>query len=201
MDNKFFTFLKPALDYIDTGKLFRKPVSWLYTIIAVINLLIPFYILYVIIDNKIFSYASGKDTVVLILLLIITAGISWLGFQLWWDRKEKVSTSSEESDDFVATPVIAHVLKTTGEWLGLWIGVFGFLAAVILTVFYGGDSGMGAAMGFDFVSAGVDAIIRLPIMGFLTIVVFRFFAEFVKALPTIANSAKKQLKYFEGGQQ
>ncbi len=60
MDNKFFTFIKPYLSFIDNGHLFRKPFSWLYAVLAIGNLLIPFYVLYQAIRNHIFDYADGK---------------------------------------------------------------------------------------------------------------------------------------------
>ncbi|MEO0282142.1 MAG: hypothetical protein ABIN05_07350 [candidate division WOR-3 bacterium] len=55
MDNRFFTFIKPYLAFIDNGDLFKKPFLWLYTILALINLIIPIYILYEALDNKIFD--------------------------------------------------------------------------------------------------------------------------------------------------
>ena len=45
MKNKFFTFLDPALALIDNGAFFRKPFRWLYTLLAVLNLLVPIAIL------------------------------------------------------------------------------------------------------------------------------------------------------------
>ena len=38
MDNKFFTFIKPYLSYIDSGQFFRQPFSWLYMVMAIITM-------------------------------------------------------------------------------------------------------------------------------------------------------------------
>ena len=55
MDNKFFTFIKPYLSFIDNGHLYRKPFSWLYSLLAVVNLILPIYIFYKAVDNNIFD--------------------------------------------------------------------------------------------------------------------------------------------------
>lgn len=34
MKEKFFGFIKPFLNYIDEGKIYRKPFSWLYLLMA-----------------------------------------------------------------------------------------------------------------------------------------------------------------------
>jgi len=64
MNSKFFNFVGPFLAIIDNGKLFRKPFSWLYSVIAIINLLLPAFILYQAIANNIFS-APAKFIIVL----------------------------------------------------------------------------------------------------------------------------------------
>ena len=55
MENKFFTFIKPYLNYIDNGHLYRKPFSWLYVLLAIINLIAPLYVFYMAVDNNIFE--------------------------------------------------------------------------------------------------------------------------------------------------
>lgn len=76
------------------------------------------------------SGASFKLILAFILIWIIVAGLGWISFQLWWDRKDKVSTSSDEKDQFVATPVFSHFIQTMGEWLCVWIGIGGCLILV-----------------------------------------------------------------------
>jgi len=88
MNSKFFTFIKPYLSYIDTGQFFRQPFSWLYAIMAVINLCLPFYIFYQAADNHIFD-APAKMVTLFLLVWLIIAFASWVSFQLWWDRKEE----------------------------------------------------------------------------------------------------------------
>lgn len=197
MENKFFTLIKPALNYIDKGNFFRQPFSWLYTIIAVLSLLVPFYLLYQAIDSNIFK-APAKFIIVFILIWFVIAFVSWLSFQLWWDRKSKVSKTTEEGEEFIATPVFSHLIQTFGECLGMWVGIVGFAFALIATIILGSEGAyLARTLGMGFLSTGAANIILMPIYGFLIIVFFRFAAEIFRALTSIANTAKKQIKFFE----
>jgi hypothetical protein len=130
-----------------------------------------------------------------LIFLLLWAGVgfaSWVSFQLWWDRKSKLELTSTEGDDFVATPVFSHLIQTFGEWIGTWIGIVGFLSALITTVFLGEDGRyLLNAIGLDFLSAGFIYIIGMPFIGFMIIVFSRFLAEQFRALSSIANNTKK----------
>ena len=191
MDNKFFTFVKPYLSYIDNGHLYRKPFSWLYTLLSIINLIVPIYILVQALDNNIFD-APFKFGLVFILVWLIIVFASWISFQLWWDRKSKVITSSSEGDEFVATPVLTHLIQTLGEWLGTWIGIVGFSVALLTTLILGEEGYyFTRALGLGFMETGFMFIILMPVYGFLIIVTTRFLAEQFRALSSIANNTRK----------
>ena len=192
MDNKFFTFLKPAIAYVDNGSFFREPFKWLYMLFAGLSLFLPLFLLYKIIDGNVFDFLTGKYIFVVILAWLIIAFFGWLGFQLWWDRKDKVITTSGESDEFVATPVFAHFIQTFGEWLGLFIGVVGFLISILVLLILGEEGAfVMERVGFDFVASGLIQALLMPVYGFLIIVTTRFVAEQAKALATIANNTRK----------
>jgi hypothetical protein len=191
MDNKFFTFIKPYLSFIDKGDLYRKPFNWLYVLLAIINLLLPIYIFYQAVDNRIFD-APARFAIVFILVWIILAFAGWVSFQLWWDRKSKVITTSTEGDEFIATPVFSHFIQTLGEWLGTWIAIVGFSVALLTTIILGDESyTLLYHTGLGFIRTGWLSIILNPIYGFLIIVITRFMAEQFRALSSIANNTKK----------
>ncbi len=191
MENKFFTFIKPYLSFIDNGDLYRKPFSWLYIVFAVLNLLLPVYILYMAISNGIFN-GQFKFILVFLLAWIIIAFASWVSFQLWWDRKSKINETSVAEDDFVATPVFSHLIQTMGEWIGTWVAIVGFGLALIMTIFLGEEGSFFAkSMGLNFIGTGFMSIIIMPIYGFLIIVGSRFLSEQFRALAAIANNTKK----------
>lgn len=191
MENKFTTFIKPYLSYIDNGHLFRKPFSWLYSLLAIVNLLLPIYVFYQASENKIFD-SPAKYVIVFLLLWIIVAFTGWVSFQLWWDRKSKINMSSTEGDEFVATPVFSHFIQTLGEWFGTYICLVGFGFALLATIILGEDGYyFGRNLGIPYLETGWIAVFTMPIIGFLIIVISRFLSEQIRALSSIANNTKR----------
>jgi len=190
MNNKFFTFIKPYLSFIDNGNIFRKPFSWLYLLLAILNLILPIYLLYKASDNNIFD-TPAKFVIVFILVWIIIAFAAWVSFQIWWDRKNKVVKTSTEGDDFIATPVFSHFIQTLGEWIGTWVGVVGSLTALLATIILGDDAHyLSSLIGISFLKTGYTFIALMIVYGFLIIVISRFLAEQFRALTVIANNTK-----------
>ncbi|MDR3133273.1 MAG: hypothetical protein LBU42_04535 [Prevotellaceae bacterium] len=195
--NKFLSFFNPFFAYIDTGKIFRKPFGWLYGILAIVNALLPFIILYWMIDSGLFSYAEGGQVIGLVLLWLVVLAAGWFSVLLWWNRMSKVTKLTSDNDDFVVTPAYAHLLQTFGEWLGGYIAIFGALSALVTWLFFGSETGIANALfrtlGLDGVlSAGPAGIILAPVYGFLLLIIFRFVAELSRALACIANNTKKR---------
>lgn len=191
MQNKFFTFIRPYLLFIDNGHLYRKPFSWLYVVFAFLNLALPLYILYTAADNNLFN-ANGKVVFTFLLIWLIIAFASWVSFQLWWDRRGKVTATSVAGDDFVATPVFAHLIQTLGEWMGTWIGMVGFAIVLVASIILGDEAMyLSRGMGIPFLGDGILLSFLFPVYGFLIIVFARFLAEQFRALSSIANNTRK----------
>jgi zinc-ribbon domain len=193
-NNIFLNFIAPYLSTIDDGRFFRQPMKWLYTFIAFINIVIPFYILYLAIENRIFQ-APGKFIIVFILVLITIAFTCWIGFQIWWDRKDKVDITSSSKDDFVAIPVFSHFVQTLGEWAGTWVAIVGFIFSLLATIILGQEGAyLSQGLGLWFINISATSIILMPIYGFLIIISARVFAEALRAIVSIANNTKKLTK-------
>ena len=186
MIEKLLKFIDPFLSYIDSGKLFRKPFSWLYVLMAVVNALIPFYAIYKVIDTGILSYGGGKVIFAFFLVWLFLVAACWVGVQIWWNRKDKVLETSAEGSEFPITPVISHCIQTFGEWIGCFIAIFGFGISLIGPIFLGEATSFLPMMNYGFLG-----IILFPIFGFLYIVFMRFIAEMFRALASIANNTKK----------
>lgn len=190
----FLNFFKPVFDFIDSGKLFRKPFGWLYAIIAVLNLLFPFLVLIQVISSELLKFMPGKAIFVFILVWIILLGAGWFSFQLWWNRKPKVENLTRDSDEFVGTPVFSHLIQTFGEWLGTYVAIVGCLVSLLASLFLGSEAssfssiipGVGSFLGVGFLGAVI-----FPVYGFIILALFRFIAEQARALTTIANNTKK----------
>ncbi len=190
MNSKYLEFYKPFLEYIDSGKLFRTPFGWLYAAFAGFNLLIPLVILYVAIDNQLFSMGAAFFFAFLILWLVIVAA-SWLGCQIWWNRRQVLAAQIPQDADFVATPVFAHFVQTAGEWCGSWIAIVGAGAGLVTGIFLR-DGGVGQMLPIGFLSSGgFVSVIIMPIIGYLEIVASRVAAELIRALVAIAINTKR----------
>ena len=191
MDSKFFKFINPFLSMIDDGRFFRKPVLWLYMLMAFINLILPFYLLYRAIENRFFDSTAIVIFVLgMVWLAIVFA--CWVGFQIWWNRKDHVNLSSTPQDDFVAIEIFTHFVQTLGEWLGTWIAMVGFVFALLATILLGREGYyLGKEIGLGFFSFSAMSIILMPVYGFLIVVVTRFFADVFKALVAIANNTRR----------
>ncbi len=189
MKEKCLNFINPFLSYIDSGKLFRKPFGWLYIVLAAINAIMPFYLLYAAIDMGLFQYAGAKTIIAFLLIWIFILAACWVGVLIWWKRKDKVEQTSHEGSDFPATPVIAHLIQTSGEWMGAFIAIVGFGISLI-SLLDGDATAFARMIGLPF-NIGIVGIILSPIYGFLTIVGARFTAELCRALTTIAANTKK----------
>lgn len=182
---KFFLFARPFFNAIDNGTFFKKPFVWLYILFAVLNLLYPLYFLFQMIDKSLFDYLGFSA----VLLWLLAAFAGWVGFQLWWNRKDKINRYLTGSEEFVATPTYTHWFQTAGEYVGTMVAIYGFGISLISFVFSGGR---GADLPFNsFSGMGVAGIFLAPVAGFFIIVVTRMLAEWWRSLASIANNTKR----------
>ena len=195
MNDLFSSFMKRTLALIDEGSFFRKPFRWLYTLLAVLNLLIPIAVLVSAINNRLFrgGVFSGGGKIIVAFILVILCILSWFGFLIWWDRRDKVNASSRPDDEFVAIPVFSHFLQTCGEWLGMFVGIGGCALSLVALIFLGEEGRMlGHMLGTgSLIGGGLLSCILFPIYGFLIVVAARVLAELYRALAAIANKPLK----------
>lgn len=190
MNTKVLDLHKTLLEFIDSGHFFRTPFGWLYALLAGFNLLIPLVILYIAIDNRLFSMGGAFFFAFLILWIVIAAA-SWIGCQIWWSRRQDLTALSSPDSEFVATPVYTHFLQTSGEWCGSWIAIVGAGAGLVSGIFLR-DGGLSYILPLPFLStSGFMSIVLMPILGFLIIVITRVAAEQIRALVAIAINTKQ----------
>jgi hypothetical protein len=178
----FTNFSKPYFDFIGKGKLFVI----FYTIMAVINLLLPFVIIYKVVDSGFLSYGA-KIVFAFIFSWLVIAFAFWVGFQLWWDRKSKIKLL--EDSEFIATPMFSDIIQTFGEWLGTLIGIIGAGVGLIATISLGENSSyLFNAIGIDFLPDGIVSVVAGPLMGFIIIILSRFIAEQMRLAVALVNN-------------
>ena len=182
----FFTLSKPYLEFIGKEKLF----GLVYIILAVINLILPFVILYQVIDSGFFNYVSAKYIFAFIFTWLVIVFACWIGFQLWWDRRKKAKDSG--SSEFIAILNFSDILQTFGEWLGTLIAIIGAGGGLIAFIFLGNDlNELFNMIGLRFLRFGAAVIIIGPVIGFFMLIIFRFFAELLRIFAALADNTKE----------
>jgi hypothetical protein len=182
----FFQFSKPYLDFIGKGKIF----GFVYYIMAVINLLLPFGIISTIIEQRAFSFGA-KFTFALIFSWLVITFACWIGLQLWWNRRTKIVNST--SSEFIATLCFSDIFQTFGEWIGTMLGIIGAGVGLIALIFLRRDAGyLFQLIGLNFMATYGPIVIIFggPITGFFIIVISRFLAEQLRLFASLANNSK-----------
>ena len=181
--NPFFVFSKPYLDFIGKGRIF----SFVYIIMAVINLIIPFVIIYITIDSGAFGFGA-KFIFAAVSSWLVIMFANWIGFQIWWNRRAKIAEVT--SYEFVATICFSEILQTFGEWLGTLLGIIGAGVGLIAFIFFGNDaSNLFRLIGLDFMRGPMIIVIG-PVAGFFIIILFRFLAEQLRLFASLVNNTK-----------
>ena len=140
-----------------------------------------------------------KAIMALLVFSLLAIFIGMVNFQIFWDRKSKMNTTSNENDEFTAIPAVAHFIQTIGESIGTYAGIMGtftILIAIGFKVCFG-SYGLGKLFIIDIENlsnnliAGIPYILLPIIVGFMTIVLFRVIGEAIKAIVVIANNTRK----------
>jgi len=185
-ENPFFSFARPYLDFVSKGNLF----SLVYFVMAVGNLILPFVVIYKAIDSGLFRYGDAKYIFAFIFSWFVIVFACWIGFQIWWNRREKVSIIS--TSEFVATPIISEIFQTFGEWLGSFIAIVGAGVGLIAFIFLGRDiNDLFSMIGMGSLGFGALVIIIGPVIGLIIIILSRFLAEQLRIFAALANNTKE----------
>jgi len=180
------------LGTIDNGSLFKLPFKLLFGLIAILNAVFPFYIIYTAIDNNLFN-APFRFVMVFLLIWFLIIIASFFSFNIWWNRKNKIENLIQENDSFIATPVFAHFIQTFGEYAGTYIAIVGSLGSLFASIFLSGRDGyqLSRQIGINLTEFGIYGIFIMLISGFIVIIITKFLAEQFRALASIANNTKK----------
>jgi len=181
-EKSFFSFSMPYLNFIDKNVIY----SFVYFVMAVINLLLPFVILYKVIDSGFFR-SGAKFIFAFVLSWIVIVFACWIGFQLWWNRRKKVVSIG--TSEFSATLIFSEILQTFGEWMGTLTAIIGTGAGLLASIFLGNDINyLFKVIGIGYLNFGVAVVIVAPIIGICIIIVFRFLAEQLRLWASIAHN-------------
>lgn len=183
----FFRVSSSFINAMEDSGFLRKPLLWLYMFFALLNIIVPVYALFMIINKRLLDVVG----VGILVMWLVIACAGWMGFQLWWNRKDKITRYYQPGDDFYAIPLFSHYIQTTGEWFGMTIAIVGAGASLVTFLFLSGNNaGQGLGIPHPFEEMGVAGIIASPILGFTIILFTKVLAELYRALAAIANNTR-----------
>jgi hypothetical protein len=133
-ESKFFTFVQPYLSCVDSPRFFTVPFSWLYILFAVICLISPFAVLFLLIKSGFFKL-EGKIVFAGILSLIALLAAGLVAFQIWWNRRKLIH--AEKLDIHVIIDAFSHLVSVACEAAAHYIGIAGFFIGLFALLFGG----------------------------------------------------------------
>ena len=191
--NKFTSFIAPALDDMDKGNFLIKPMQWFFIANAFLSLILPLAVVIKLKKDDVFADAS----IFAIIISLFSIFMGWIGFQIWWNRKNTLQEKIHKQDEFKAIPLFSYNLQTSGEWYGAYVTIMG-VGSAIATFFLAKDrvGYYNLKSYFIILPPGADPssywmIIYSVIAGFFILIIFRFIAEFIRAIAAIANNTAK----------
>lgn len=188
----FVNFVSPFLISLDNGLILKRAMEIFYLINAFAFLLVPFYVIYKLIDSNFFKYSYGSVVFTAVVLLISLAIICWVCFQIWLNRKNKIYNSTTKDAKFIAIPLIADFLEVLGETFGIFYSLVSFFIALFSLIYK--DNGTDVLYPlFPAIANTLSSVglIQGIFVGFLIILITRFTAEQIKVFAVIANNIDK----------
>ena len=163
MNNMFFNWCHPFLNKLSEGATIKLGFRIFLYILGVLALLGGLANLYGALTNFMADY------------FFFSIGMlfaSWIALQVCWFRAQSIA--NVPNSKYVVSAIFAIFLRANGEIWATYLAVGGVTGALI--------------KGFP---GGPLAIVIGPVVGFVVITLFYFFAERLGALPEIAVNTKK----------
>lgn len=172
--------LKPLFDYIDSGKLFRQPIQWLYYALGVV---FAIFMLYSISLTSVMFKIGGIAIVVAVFIIILMIALSAFSVLYWFKRGNDVRIDTPMGARFVAIPVIANIVRCFGEYVGIVMAVSGVFIGVFAGIFWLFSKELQYIMDIcPFI-----LIVVGPVVGYLHLLINRYISERMLAIASIAN--------------
>lgn len=173
-------FLNPLFSYLESGKLFRQPLVWLYYLIGVASCIAGIKLIIDQFDG--FSYhLVGAEKVYAILMAIVLLALCIFSLLFWFRRAVDLKDVYKDGSDWIAMPIVANLVRTFGEWLGFVLGIFCVCGGVLTIIFLSANQG---------ILPGLVMLVGGAIVGYLIILLSRYAAEMIMVRVAIANNTK-----------
>lgn len=134
-------YVDRLLQYIDSGRFFRSPIKVFYILIGVSTFLpvfLPIVLLFIPQVHYFISSQGTWPTIVsylgVLVLIVYFLVLGFFGFFYWRNRQRDLYATVRVGDKIKAIPVCAHIIRSLGEWNGIYLFVSTMGAYLILYV-------------------------------------------------------------------
>lgn len=190
---------------IDSGKLLKKPVKWLYFLFSLIFFIPVLVSIYLLIDNwdeisDILTFDLGENVwgtfvgVLMIFIFIYALAIIGICIFHYWNNKAKaIDRKIKDSSTTFAIPLIADLNQCLGESTSLLLvlsticGGILFFVTLLLT---GGGEFYHEANCLVYLLWTILAIAGAAILAYINILLAHFFSEKMRLSPIISNDLR-----------
>lgn len=185
---KFTSALNPVLKYIDSGKFFRQPFQWLYWLLAIASLAVP-YVYYKMTYEMTYEYDfsdyygfTGHGNVpAAVLMTIVGAAAAVFSAIYWIKRAQKLKDDNEEGQKFIAIPLLCSLIIDASILVIALTVIFAILS--MLFAFF-------CTFESRYIERFLINLVACPVGGYLCALLVRALAENLLALAAIANNTK-----------
>jgi hypothetical protein len=198
---KYF-FMKPVLELINEGKIFKTVYAWILRIsaalIAIAGLIIWFFGWKGVFDAFSYGFTMALGGILIELLLI---PFFYMIVHTLWLRADTIERLPES--DYAVIPIMSVTLKLTGELNAILFVFFGIAGGFYLWIT--GNSMPNIFGGLDFTApslplfgmansfvSGLSAMVAGGLFAFGFLVFFYFISEIIIVLVDIAQNTKKK---------
>lgn len=202
-----YKITKPTDRYlrgIDQGGFFRKPIAWLFFATGGAVLLGTLVFIAQVYDNvdHVGSLFKGERSGYALRLIVFAISLTCILLAagcfcmlIWWRRAKHISRDLLPGDEYTATPLMAVLVQTMAETIGAWIGIVGTSGTLLAFLLSWGDDHGGMRIpgleGFrEMRNMGAMGIIAFPIIGWLMVLLGKWFAELLRVAASIANNTR-----------
>ena len=161
-------YVDRLLQYIDSGRFFRSPIKVFYILIGVSTFLpvfLPIVLLFIPQVHYFISSQGTWGTIVsylgVLVLIVYFLALGFFGFFYWRNRQRDLYATVRVGDKIKAIPVCAHIIRSLGEWNGIYLFVSTMGAYLILYVL-ALISGGGDFVGFLIILFG--GLLAIPLL-------------------------------------
>ncbi|MBO4666099.1 MAG: hypothetical protein J5612_04430 [Paludibacteraceae bacterium] len=195
-------FINQLMLLVDSGKLLKSPIKWLYALIGALNF-VPFlaflYFWFKYWNDALdFLLPNFWGEFVTIFMLILFAYVlllnGWILFTYWINRMRNLDAVVETGSRTTAIPLVTDIIQCSGEAVSLYVVLvptFGAILAYIACLLTNGYEFYSEFNCWWMTLALPGVFIAVCLVGYINLLLTRFLAERLRLLAQIGNDVHK----------